>query len=110
MEKWFGPNIVKKETFYDKQTLISPLFATNATSVYGNYRVASGASLIQPGIVPASNLMLSFTTWEELANSAGMSRLYGGIHCITAHDGSQQVAREVNTIINQRWDIQTSPA
>ena len=42
--------------------------------------VAKGASVIEPGLVPARNLTLTFKSFTDAANSAGMSRRYGGIH------------------------------
>jgi hypothetical protein len=40
-----------------------------------------------------------------MADSAGMSRLYGGIHAIAAHSNSQTVAMEVDGYINSTWNI-----
>jgi hypothetical protein len=42
--------------------------------------VAKGRSTIEPGLVPAKNLTLTFKSFTDAANSAGMSRRYGGIH------------------------------
>ena len=42
--------------------------------------VAKGRSTIEPGVVPAKNLTLTFKSFTDAANSAGMSRRYGGIH------------------------------
>lgn len=108
MNKWFGTNLTKNSTYYDKQTLISPLFTANASATYGDFTVGAGKSEIQPGITPATPVTLSFTKWDDMADQAGMSRLYGGIHCYTAHSASQATAIEVDTYINNTWDIQTA--
>jgi hypothetical protein len=108
MNKWFTENIEKNETFYDKETLICPLFASNTNSIYGDFIVPVGVSGIQPGVVPSSPVTLSFTTWNEMADQAGLSRLYGGIHAITAHNSSQQTAILVDNYINSSWNIQTT--
>ena len=42
--------------------------------------ITKGASTIEPGLVPARNLTLTFKSFTDAANSAGMSRRYGGIH------------------------------
>ena len=42
--------------------------------------VAKGRSTIEPGVVPAKNTTLTFKSFTDAANSAGMSRRYGGIH------------------------------
>lgn len=108
MNKWFGDNITKQSVFYDGLNLICPLFPTSSNGTYGDFIVSAGKSLIQPSVVPSSPLTLSFNTWNDMADSAGMSRLYGGIHCITAHNSSQQTAIEVDGYINSTWNIQTS--
>ncbi|HEY3058666.1 MAG TPA: phosphoesterase, partial [Chloroflexota bacterium] len=40
----------------------------------------AGSSRIEPGMVPASDVMLSWRTYSDAANQAGISRRYGGIH------------------------------
>jgi hypothetical protein len=40
----------------------------------------AGSSRIEPGAVPANDLTLSWTTFSDAANQAGVSRRYGGIH------------------------------
>jgi hypothetical protein len=117
MNRWFGPNINATTTYYDKQTLISPLFASNNTQLYGNFMITAGSSEIQSGIVPAANITLSFTNWNEMSSGtlgAGLSRLYGGIHCATANLSSQSIAVEIDELINDTsknvnaWNIHTT--
>jgi hypothetical protein len=110
MNKWFGTNITKTSTYYDQQVLISPLFATNQTNSYGEFTVSAGTSLIQAGVVPAAPVSLSFSTWNDIADQAGISRLYGGIHALTANESSQQTAVAVDGFINSTWNIQTTAA
>ncbi|HEY6931709.1 MAG TPA: vanadium-dependent haloperoxidase [Thermoanaerobaculia bacterium] len=40
----------------------------------------AGSSSAEPGAVPATNLTVTFATFSDAADSAGMSRRYGGIH------------------------------
>jgi hypothetical protein len=40
----------------------------------------AGSSSAEPGAVPATNLTITFTTFSNAADTAGMSRRYGGIH------------------------------
>ena len=103
MTKWFGPNITKNDVSYDNVGLMSPLRIASA-SAYGDFTVSPASSVIQP-TVPVAPVTLSFTTWDDIANSAGMSRLYGGIHTITAHTASQTVAGQVDSYINSTWNI-----
>jgi hypothetical protein len=40
----------------------------------------AGSSRVEPGAVPARDLTLSWSTFSEAADQAGLSRRYGGIH------------------------------
>ncbi len=40
----------------------------------------AGSSRIEPGMTPASDLTLTWSTFSEAADQAGISRRYGGIH------------------------------
>ena len=42
--------------------------------------VRAGSSTIEPGLVPANNRVLTFKSFTDAADQAGMSRRYGGIH------------------------------
>jgi hypothetical protein len=42
--------------------------------------IKAGSSRVEPGAVPAADLVLKWTTFSEAADQAGMSRRYGGIH------------------------------
>ena len=103
MKKWFGDNIEHSIIDYDKMKIISPLFDEDQTGEYGTFLIKKGVSDIQKGAVPQIDLLLSWNTWEEMATSSGMSRLYGGIHCRTAHNASQIAAERVHNIIQQKW-------
>jgi hypothetical protein len=40
----------------------------------------AGTSSVEPGLVPSGDLTLSWATFSDAADQAGMSRRYGGIH------------------------------
>jgi hypothetical protein len=42
--------------------------------------IAAGSSTIEPKLVPAKDTTLTFKSFTDAANSAGISRRYGGIH------------------------------
>jgi hypothetical protein len=42
--------------------------------------IPKGSSRAEPGLVPAADLTLSWATFTDCADAAGMSRRYGGIH------------------------------
>src|SRR5215468_9384629 len=46
----------------------------------GSVTFPPGSSRIEPGLTPASTLTLTWPTFSDAANQAGMSRRYGGIH------------------------------
>lgn len=51
------------------------------SDVFGNsVTIKAGSSGVEPGAVPATDIVLSWATFSEAADQAGMSRRYGGIH------------------------------
>jgi hypothetical protein len=46
----------------------------------GSATIPAGSSKTEPGLVPSRDVTLSWATFSEAANEAGMSRRYGGIH------------------------------
>src|SRR5215468_8127315 len=46
----------------------------------GSVTFPAGSSRVEPAAVPTSDLTLSWATFSEAANQAGVSRRYGGIH------------------------------
>ena len=105
MTKWFGSTITKNLITYDLQTLYSTAFTTNQTGAFGDFILPAGSSGVEPGVTPAAPVVLSFSTWQDMADQAGMSRLYGGIHAITAHYASQTTATAVDGYIANTWNI-----
>jgi hypothetical protein len=53
---------------------------TDAFKVALTVTVKAGSSTIEPGLVPAKDLVLKFSSFGDAANQAGLSRRYGGIH------------------------------
>ena len=106
MTKWFGASIAKNPMVYDQVSLMS-LLSVRSEAAYGDFLIAAGSSSIQSG--PARDVSLSFSTWEEMADQAGMSRLYGGIHTISAHSSSQTCAVLVDGYINSTWNMTPPP-
>jgi hypothetical protein len=46
----------------------------------GSATIRAGSSVIEPGVVPARDITLSWRTFSDAADEAGLSRRYGGIH------------------------------
>lgn len=59
--------------------------------------IPAGSSRVEPGTVPAKDIVLYWATFSDAADEAGVSRRYGGIHFI---DGDL-VARKFGRIIGQ---------
>ena len=62
------------------QRVFNPAAGTDNFKVPLSVTIAKGRSTIEPGLVPARNLALTFNSFTDAADSAGMSRRYGGIH------------------------------
>ena len=57
------------------------LRAFTGSDVFGaSAIVRAGSSRVEPGAVPATDVSLSWATFSEAANEAGLSRRSGGIH------------------------------
>lgn len=104
MTDWFGSTIPTSAPSQKTDlSLLSPVFAQAQTGVYGSFVFPKYASLIQGGAVPSVPITLSWRSWQDMANSAGISRKYGGIHATSAHVGSQALAQELHTRLRSRW-------
>ncbi len=55
----------------------------------------AGSSRVEPGLVPAQPLTLSWATFSDAADEAGISRRYGGIHFKQGDLASRQMGRLV---------------
>ena len=105
MTSWFGSNVDTSALVEMPDiTLISPALVPQTQS-YGTFIFTTGASQIQNGVVPASPITLSWNTWAALAESAGISRKYGGIHATSAHTGSVAAADALHVVITSNFPI-----
>lgn len=59
--------------------------------------IPAGSSRVEPGTVPATDIVLYWATFSDAADEAGISRRYGGIHFI---DGDLE-ARKFGRIVGQ---------
>jgi hypothetical protein len=108
MTEWFGPDIPTVTTTRTDQQLLSPNLPTTATEQFCRFTFAPGSSGVEPGIVPTAPLTIgtTWTEWQDMADSAGISRQYGGIHANSAHLGSKALATALHAVINTNWGIQ----
>ncbi|GAC1411203.1 MAG: hypothetical protein NVSMB57_05710 [Actinomycetota bacterium] len=53
---------------------------TGSSTLGASFTIRAGTSKFEPGITPATDITLSWPTFQDAANQAGISRRYGGIH------------------------------
>jgi hypothetical protein len=106
MGEWFGDAIdTSKTANMSDLNLVTADLSAPQQNPFGTVIFPTGSSLIQPGVVPAQPTTLSFTSWSQLASSAGISRQYGGIHASSAHAGSLAIVAGLYPLINSYWGI-----
>jgi hypothetical protein len=72
------------------------------SNAYGDtWTQPAGASRIEPGLTPSKPVTLSWETFTQAAQEAGMSRLFGGIHISDANVGGLKLGQEV---AKRAWD------
>ena len=53
---------------------------TGSDNLDASFTAFPGSSTVEPGVTPAQSVTLSWPTFTEAADQAGISRRYGGIH------------------------------
>ena len=107
MSAWFGNTIPTNDIVMSDLNLLSPIFSGTYVNKLTDITVPARSSRIQ-GIVPATDQHLTWTTWQEIADSAGVSRQYGGIHAVSADLGGKSVANSIFPLITSSWAISRS--
>ena len=105
MSAWFGNTIPTNDIVMSDLNLLSPMFSGTYVNKLTNITVPARSSKIQTSVVPATDINLTWATWQDIADSAGVSRQYGGIHCVSAHSGGQSVANSLFPLITSSWAI-----
>lgn len=107
MNAWFSPTIPTNSMNVSDLYLLSPMYTGlgSLTVSLSDIPIKAQTSLIQTGLVPAADVRLTWSVWQDIADSAGVSRQYGGIHCISANLGGQAVANTAFPLITSRWAI-----
>ena len=59
--------------------------------------VKAGQSVVEPGITPHEDVVLSWPTWTELSADCGMSRHWGGVHFRSAISSVKEFATDIGT-------------
>lgn len=104
MTGWFGSDIPQTPAVtLTNMYLLSPIFTTDQVQPPGVFLFPRGKSQIQPGVVPAADTTIRYTTWESVATDCGFSRQCGGIHAQSAHLGSVALANSLTPLVNSAW-------
>ncbi len=94
-----GPNIKSKNLILSKDELLmlSPIFknSTYQSMDLSKIIVLPGSSQIQEN-TPEKTIVLRFNTWDQMAESAGISRIYGGIHYPSSNKAGLLVGKLIN--------------
>lgn len=62
--------------------------------------VPAGSSLVEPGITPATDVVLGpWDTWSEFEEECGQSRLWGGVHFQPSIDAAQEMCGPIGDIV-----------
>jgi hypothetical protein len=121
---WAGPHqgtrLISGESWlpYQPATFISPPFAeyvsghstfsassatvlalfTGSNRFGASATMAAGSSRIEPGTTPAQPVTLSWNTFSDAADEAGISRRYGGIHFEDGDLQGRSLGRKVGVL------------
>ena len=90
----FGEHISGHSTFSASAAETLKLF-TGSDRFPNAKLIPAGFSLVEPGVVPARDLTLSWPTFSAAADEAGISRLYGGIHFRLGDQEGRKLGRKV---------------
>jgi hypothetical protein len=71
----------------------------------GTYTFKAGTSTIEPGVTPARDIVLSWRTFDEAADEAGISRRYGGIHFRQGDLESREMGRSIGLLVWRRATV-----
>ena len=106
MVEWFGDAIdTSKTVTLTDLKLVTPDLTATQQNPFGTIVFPTGSSRVQPGVVPAQPTTITFTSWSQLAQSAGISRQYGGIHAMSAHTGSLAIVAGLYPLIQAYWGM-----
>jgi len=72
---------------------------TGSDNFGASFTELTGSSTVEPGVTPAQSVTLSWPTFTEAADQAGISRRYGGIHFKADDLVGRQTGRRVADVV-----------
>ena len=75
---------------------------TGSHKLGASFTVPAGWSFVEPGVAPTQDVKLSWATFEDAANQAGVSRRYGGIHFKDGDLASRKMGRRIGALVMRK--------
>ena len=69
--------------------------ATGSDRFNASVTFGAGASVVEPGVTPSTTVTLSWRTFSDAADEAGLSRRYGGIHFESGDLRGRRLGRQI---------------
>ena len=60
--------------------------------------IPKGSSIVEPGVTPATDIVLNFDTWTKLEQDCGLSRLWGGMHFRASIPAGHAIGRVIGDL------------
>ena len=88
----------------DITALLTPILNANTYVNFSmnNVFIFPKTSQVQTNVVPASSVILKWSTWSDVCVSCGLSRIYGGIHVQSSNTAGNYLGRMIGDHI---WDL-----
>jgi hypothetical protein len=94
----FAEYVSGHSTFSAASAEILRLF-TGSDRLNAQATIPAGASPIEPGLVPRTDVTLSWRTFSEAADEAGLSRRHGGIHFEDGDVAGRALGRTIGALV-----------
>ncbi|MFJ7070407.1 vanadium-dependent haloperoxidase [Streptomyces sp. NPDC101115] len=73
------------------------------TDAFGDsFRFKAGASTVEPGLTPRTDVVLTWPTFSEAARQAGISRVYGGMHWSFDNEPGIEMGHRIGKVVHRR--------
>ncbi|WP_370415559.1 vanadium-dependent haloperoxidase [Streptomyces fradiae] len=75
---------------------------TGTDSFGDSFRFKAGTSTIEPGLTPHEDVVLTWPTFTEAAQQAGISRVYGGMHWDFDNEPAIEMGHKIGAVVHRR--------
>lgn len=69
------------------------------------FTIPAGSSKTEPGKTPQADMDLFYSTWSEVQEACGQSRLYGGMHFSKAIPAGEELCSGLSSLIVGRAEM-----